>query len=224
MKAPLIFLAFTAAVSLGAEPVSEDSRAAVSIEQRRANALSEKFARFETMKGRVYKDVRITAIDAGGVSLSHSSGTARLRFGDLSPQQRQHFGIEEQAAAETYRQETLAREAYEKRVAEKQAARREAAIAAEHQRRLAEEKVEAARALAEANRPLSAAEKIPTRPNIQRVDTLQRSSRYSSYGSSYGYHPYSYYQPYYSPRRHSSGHHFGNHGYRHRTPGLIIRF
>ncbi|MDE0836801.1 MAG: hypothetical protein OSA84_10665 [Akkermansiaceae bacterium] len=224
MRIPLILLACSACLSFGAERTPEDDRAAASVEERRGIALSEKMDRFETMKGRVYEDVRITAIDAGGVSLSHSSGTARLRYGDLSPQQRRNFGMDATAAAETYRNERLAREAYDKRVEEKQIARREVAEKATEERRLGWEKAAAARALAEANREPSAEETIPLRPNIQRIDSGRRSTRHSRSSNYYGYFPSSYCRSYSGSRHYSTGYRYSRAGCRTGTPGFVIRF
>ena len=217
MKGSVMFLVFSAGLSFGADLVPEKVDPAMSVEERRAAAFSKRMDRFETMKGRVYEDVRITAIDDGGISLSHSTGTARLRFDDLSPQQRRYFGMDESAALETYRRERLAREAYEKLVEEKNTARREAAEKAAEERRLAEEKAEAKRALAEANRKPAPEETIPLRPNIQRIDSGTRGVRHSNYGSYYGHYPSAYWPSY--------GYRYG--GVRHghcSIPGFVIRW
>lgn len=68
------------------------------------------------MEGRIYREVVITKISAGGVSFKYADGAARLRFDELSPGQRKYFGIEEEEAAEVYRKEAERRAAYEKLV------------------------------------------------------------------------------------------------------------
>ncbi len=221
MKCVLIFLVCSVGLTFAADLVPESGDPTASIEKRRAAAFTKRLDRFETMKGRVYEDVRITAIDDGGISLAHSSGTARLRFDDLSPQQRRYFGMDEKAAAEIYRREWLAREAYENLVEEKMIVRREVAEKAAEERRLAEEKAEAKRALAVANRKAAPEETIPIRPNIQRIDSGSRRARYSSYpgyGGYYGYYPSSY-------RRSSYGYRYGGtHCINHSVPGFVIRW
>lgn len=203
--------------ALGADLVPEKIDPAMSIEERRAAALSKRMDRFETMNGRVYEDVRITAIGEGGISLAHSSGTARLRYDDLSPRQRRYFGMDEQAAAETYRRERLEREAYERQVEERELARRQAAEKAAEERRLAEEKAEAKRVLAETKQKPDPEETIPLRPNIQRIDSGARRVRHSGYGSYYGYGPSVYWPSY--------GYRYGGVRFGHcSTPGFVIRW
>lgn len=230
MKIPLLLLIFSASWVCAAEPAPDTSQTPASVEERRAAALSKRMERFETMKGRIYEDVRITAIDAGGVSLSHSAGTARLRYDDLSPQQRRYFGLDEAAAAEVYRKERAARAAYEKRVEERKIARREAMEKAHEEERLAAEQAEkerAERALAAAGRELTASEKIPSQPTIQRVDTdwfRHRSSRrYSPYWNNYGYYGNYYGSGHYRSGYHRPPYNFRYHSRHHRGHGWGVR-
>ena len=183
---------WAAATSEGLIPGSQQSE---SIEERRAEAMGKRLDQFVTMAGRVYRDVKITKISDGGISFFHEDGAARLRFGDLTPEQRRYFGIEVEDAAAVYAWERKARAAYEKEVEEREKIRSELAAkeAAERAKaqRLAYEKAEKAREIAAAALP---AETIPTHPTIKRVDSGHRySSRYSSYSSYYPGH--TYYQP-----------------------------
>jgi hypothetical protein len=136
------------------------------VESRRAEASGKLMQALVTMEGRTYRNAVITRINAGGVSFKHADGAARLRFDELSPEQRASFGIDEETAAEVYRKE-----------AERRAAQR-----------LAMEKAAEERAVAAANKP---AETIPPYPTIKRVDSGRsnpsRHSSYRSYYSGYGY-------------------------------------
>lgn len=174
-----------------------------SLEERRAEAMGKRLDRFETMAGRVYRDVRITKISDGGISFSHEDGAARLRFGDLNPEQRRYFGINGEDAAAVYAREMRAREAYERQVEAKEEARRElaakeAAARAELER-LAMERAEKQRAAAAEK---AATRTIPLYPTIKRVDSRPRYSRqrfsYGSYYGGFGYrHPNRYSRPVY---------------------------
>lgn len=156
------------------------SMAAADVESRRAEAMGKPMETFRTMEGRIYRDVVITKINAGGVSFNHADGAARLRFADLSPEQRSRFGINGEDAAAVYAREARARDAYETEVEEREKARRE----------LAEKEAAEVRATAAATKP---AETIPPYPTIKRVDSGRRhSNRYSSYGSYYAGFGYAY--------------------------------
>lgn len=197
MKAAFLLIQFSICASLWAEEseaLVPEKQQLGGVEERRAEAMGQRLERFETMAGRVYRDVWITKITEAGISFSHAAGAARLRFEDLSPEQRRYFGINRKDAAEVYAREMKARLAYEKQVEEKEKTRREQAAKEAAKRaeleRLAMEKAEKNRA-ASASEP---AETIPLYPTIKRVDSGGRrySSRYSSYGSYYGGYGYRY--------------------------------
>ncbi|MEP2777666.1 MAG: hypothetical protein ABJQ29_09150 [Luteolibacter sp.] len=189
-------------------------------EARRAAAIGTEIESFTGADGKVYRDVRITRIDDGGISIRHASGTARLRYGDLTSAQRQHYGLDREDALATYLREALTREKYEQAVAEKEKQR--AAETAERQKGAHE----AAAKLAEArrialinreNRELSTS--IPSNPPVSASQAIfpQRTTRSRGY-SGYGYYPY--YRPYYSPRSFSC-----RYGFSYRSPhfNIIIR-
>ena len=195
------------------------SMAVADVETRRAEALGKPMETFRTLEGRVYEDVVITKINAGGVSFKHADGAARLRFDELSPGQRKYFGIDEETAAEVYRKEAEQRAAYEALVAERAEERR--AIS----EKKAEEREEAwriAMAEAAAERAITAdpipSATIPDRPTIQRVDSRVHRSRSYRSGNVYygGFYGYSGYQPsFHRGYRHG--------GYHCATPSIIIR-
>ncbi len=193
------------------------SLALADVESRRAEALGKPMESFRTMEGRIYRDVVITKISAGGVSFKHADGAARLRFDELSPGQRNYFGIEEEEAAEVYREEAERREAYERLVAKRVEERRalaEKEAAEREEARQAALVAAAQRNAATANDPSAT---IPFYPTIKRVDTKVERSRYhrSYYGGAYGYSPFS-----------GTSHHRGwrSGSFYCPTPSLIIRW
>jgi len=225
MKILFVWFSLTLGVALGAGEsyslITEGS-GADGVEERRAEAMGKKFQSFETMKGRIYEDVKITEINDGGISFTHAAGAARLRFEDLSPEQRRYFGITEDAAVEFYRKEREARLAYEKRVKEAEVARRKAAEEEAEVRRVADE--QAAQARAERSEALSF-RNIPTLPEVKRVDSRDFSRRsYTIRRSSYGYPSY-YYSSCYPRFRSYQSVSFGwSRGYcGSRTAGFVIR-
>jgi hypothetical protein len=83
------------------------------VENQRANALARKFDSLSVKDGRSFFKVSIAGVSDGGVSIRHEHGTARLRYAELTDEQRQLFGLEEDsalAAEEQERQELLAYE------------------------------------------------------------------------------------------------------------------
>lgn len=193
MKASFLMIQILLCVSICAEDtgtlVPEVSQFE-SVEARRAEAMGKRMERFETMTGRIYKDVRITRISDAGISLSHADGAARLRFEDLSPEQRQYFGINGEDAAEVYAREMKARAAYEKLVEEKERSRRQLAEARAEAEWLAMEKaaeVEPEVAFVEPDAT------IPEYPTVKRVESNYRFSRsYRYHGGYYSGCGYSY--------------------------------
>ena len=197
MKTTFSLIQFSLCASLwaaGPETLVPVDRQLANIEERRAEAMGKRLECFETMAGRVYQDVRITKISDAGISFSHADGAVRLRFADLSPEQRRYFGISREDAATIYARELKARENYERKVEEKENARRELAEKEAAERaeleRLAMEKAEQKQTAAA---EIESTETIPLYPTIKRVDSIRRSSsRHSSYRSYYGGFRYSY--------------------------------
>lgn len=68
------------------------------LEQRRARAQGMNFETFSAKDGRTFKNAIITVVDDSGVAFRHEHGAARLRYAELSEEQRQFFGLEEQAS------------------------------------------------------------------------------------------------------------------------------
>ena len=160
-----------------------------SAEERRAAAIGAEMESFTGADGRVFKDVRITRINDGGISIRHASGTARLRYGDLTPAQRAIYGMTRDEAIDTYLREEKRKENYEAAVEEKEAER--AIKAAEQYRaRLVAE----AKAAAEDNAELTAQERrelsspIPQNPTVSLSNAFlpSRSVNYRRY-SGYRY-------------------------------------
>lgn len=196
------------------------------VETRRAEETGKRYAEYETLAGRVYKDVLITKITDAGISISHADGVARLEFDQLSPEQKKRFGITKEGAAEIYAQEMKRRAAYEAEVAELQKAQREL-LAKQTAARIEAERLAAEKALQEkkevATTVVSTVE-IPTFPTIKRSETgvIYPSRRYTPsrstyyYGGGYYTHPASYgyyhghYPSYYHPRVHCNSTHRGS--------------
>jgi hypothetical protein len=215
MKLSLVTLLLAVGTALGAEKglISQSRDAPDSIVERRAEAMGSEHKRFETMRGRVYRDMRITEINDGGISFTHADGAGRLRYEDLSPQQRRYFGIAEDPAAEIYRKEREARLAYEKKVEKRQAARKKEAearfLAAEKAAKKRAEKAEAA-----------ALQEIPVLPEIIPVSVKTRhvgSGRVSRRGRVH-YRPSYHYSHYY----HFRPHYYSQPHYGHRAPAFRI--
>ena len=86
------------------------------VEKRRAEETGKKYKEFETVSGRVYRDVTITEITDAGISITHADGLARLRFEHLKPEQRKDFGITKEGALAVYAEEMKVQAAYEAKV------------------------------------------------------------------------------------------------------------
>lgn len=69
------------------------------LSERRQDALGAKFATFTVASGRSYEEVCVSSIDDAGVSIRHASGSARLRFADLSVEHQTFFGLEQDLAS-----------------------------------------------------------------------------------------------------------------------------
>lgn len=189
------------------------------VETRRAEETGKRYAEYQTMAGRVYKDVLVTKIDDAGIYLNHADGAARLRFEHLSPEQRKQFGITKEGAAAVYAQEMKAQAAHEAKVKEQQKAKREL-LAKETAARIEVERVAAAKALVEkkeiAPKIVSTVE-IPTLPTVNGSGTgvLYGTRRYNSsrsthyYNGGYRYYSPTYY-PHYTPSSHCKPAHHGS--------------
>jgi hypothetical protein len=82
----------------GLEVGRKNFRATV-LSERRQDALGAKFATFTVTSGRSYEEVCVSSIDDAGVSIRHASGSARLRFSDLTVEQQTLFGLEQDLAS-----------------------------------------------------------------------------------------------------------------------------
>ncbi len=216
---PMAFLTYVTAAELSGNETG------MGVETRRAEAMGKPMEKFRTLEGKIYREVVITKIDAGGVSFTHADGVARLRHDDLSPGQRKYFGIDLETAAEMYRNEAAQRAAYEKKVAVREEERRveaqQEAADLKEMRRLEAEIAASLASISEADGTADDVEKIPAIPTIRRVDTPFRNTRrYGSYGrsnSNYGY-GYSAYIPTYHHRHVNygsgfrGGYRYGGHG------------
>ncbi|MGJ8642527.1 MAG: hypothetical protein ACSHX9_03890 [Luteolibacter sp.] len=182
-------------------------------EERRAAAIGQEMENFTGADGRIYKDVRITRINDGGISIRHSTGTARLRYGDLTPSQRMQYGIDPVDALETYRREANLRDKYEEAVAKKEMQR--AAVANEKYKA----KLEAEKAARLIREQQELSTPIPNNPPVKLSQAMlpQKSVKYRRY-SNYGYYQNS--PPYCSPRSYRYGS-----GISYRSPhfSIIIR-
>lgn len=181
----------------------------------RAKAHGRKFGTFATTDGRTFEDVMITGVDDGGIALRHAHGTARLRYSDLSLEQREEFGLEEKSALAAEDRERREAVAYEQRMDEELGAmrekeEREAAIAKRS------EDARVSRSLMARNN----ASPKPESPLSKPATTVGSGSYYrNTYGTTYRtYRPryrYVYYysagpNPYYSYRSNRS---IGYNGY-----------
>ncbi len=92
------------------------SASAKDVEKRRAEETGKKYKEYVTVSGRVYRDVTITEITDAGVSITHADGLSRLRFEQLTPEQRKDFGITKEGAAAVYTEEMKVQAAYEAKV------------------------------------------------------------------------------------------------------------
>ena len=52
-----------------------------------------------TLEGRAFHDVTIVGIDPNGILFKHANGAGKVRFEELSPEIRNHFGYDPEAAA-----------------------------------------------------------------------------------------------------------------------------
>jgi uncharacterized protein YqgQ len=82
-------------------------------EELRSRAVGFKWPEFVSASGRSLKDVEVITVDDSGVMLRHKDGSARLRYGDLTEEQRCFFGLEEESAIAAMKEELRRAQAYE---------------------------------------------------------------------------------------------------------------
>ena len=83
------------------------------IQARRMALTGRKFETLRLNASRIFHHVAITGIDDCGVSISHDHGAARLSYVDLSPEQREFFGLDEDASIASANRESQQALAYE---------------------------------------------------------------------------------------------------------------
>ena len=79
-----------------------------SLANLRSSHVGLEFEEFRSRGGRVYRDVKVVAVGDAGVTIQHGDGMARLGFGDLTPEQRVFFGLEEEAFTKAVERESKA--------------------------------------------------------------------------------------------------------------------
>lgn len=151
--------------------------------QQRQRAKGEAFEELNLVSGKSFRTVSVSSIDDGGVTIRHEHGSAKLRYEDLTADQRVFFGLEEDLALAAEGQEHQNALAYERWVENRLVAIREERqqdtleetrreIAAERRRTLA---------AAAATRDLLAANTSPLAQPARSVSNYSRPDRYYSY-------------------------------------------
>jgi hypothetical protein len=84
------------------------------IRDQRQRAIGKSFDKLVLASGRSFEKVSVSAINDSGVTIRHSDGSARLRFDDLSAQQRWQFGLEEDLAIAAHQKESENAAEYER--------------------------------------------------------------------------------------------------------------
>ncbi|WP_411828063.1 cell envelope integrity protein TolA [Luteolibacter sp. AS25] len=199
MKTPFISLFYCC---LLAQPLFAETPE--SVETHRQTALGSEMPQFQRADGRIFNDVRITAIDDGGISIRHASGTARLRYADLTSAQRELYGISKSDAQATYQQENERRAAYERAVdikEEERALRTE--LEAEELRKEAliaeKEAIENAKSAPVEEKTTSTIPEFPKLDASSAIGSrIYKTYHYNRSPYRYSYFPYSgYYRPSY---------------------------
>jgi hypothetical protein len=75
-----------------------DELARNALKDQRRSAIGVKYETLALANGKIFHDAMVTGVDEIGVAIRHRDGLARLRCADLSPDQREFFGIDETAA------------------------------------------------------------------------------------------------------------------------------
>jgi mRNA-degrading endonuclease YafQ of YafQ-DinJ toxin-antitoxin module len=84
------------------------------IRDQRQSAMRKTFANLTSASGRTFVDVSVVSIDDSGVTIRHVDGSARLRFADLTSEQRVFFGLEADLALAAEQQESREAAEYER--------------------------------------------------------------------------------------------------------------
>ncbi|MDX1679160.1 MAG: hypothetical protein R3242_00390 [Akkermansiaceae bacterium] len=219
------------------------------IDARRAEETGKKYEVYETGDGQVFRDVQITRITDGGISIIHAEGSARLRYESLSAEARKKFGITKEGAEAIYAKERKAKASYQAKIAAIQKKRQEERQKA-HEEMLAKQEaaiLEAERSEAQKTQQpqgkttIVSALEVPHFPiirgsdqevfyPIQRDSHFQRNRYYRSggtiyYGSPGGYRGGSYGYPcrsYPSGGGYHHGHHLNSGWLRYRSGNFTI--
>jgi hypothetical protein len=170
---------------------------AETLQRRRASAMGEVEGDFHLPDGRVLRAARVTKIDDGGVSISHDTGAARLRFGDLDETLRARFGLDRELAALAEDRESEQRAAYERWHAEMLRANELERQRLAEARRVEENRLKSARLLASAGRAVASGSLSSSIGALGETSTVSGTTRTYSRSRGYG-NPsvrYRYYQP-----------------------------
>jgi hypothetical protein len=155
------------------------------LEKQRARARGMNFASFSVRDGRNFTNVSVTGVDDSGVAIRHEHGAARLRYAELSDEQRLFFGLEEAGA--------LVAEDHERR----EALAYELSIDLELEAMRERERKESADSIAERNNDFQPSRALMAASNYQHeTRPLAQPARSFGSGSSYrrwyGYSGYRY--------------------------------
>lgn len=93
-----------------------DELSRVALGRKRSRARGMEFEAFASRDGRIFKNATITEVDDSGVAFRHEHGAARLRYAELSDEQRLFFGLDKSAALAAEQQERREALAYERRI------------------------------------------------------------------------------------------------------------
>lgn len=170
------------------------------IEERRAAEVGKKYDRWVTATGKVYDSVIVSNVSDAGISITHADGLARLRYEQLTNQQREHFGITKEGSAAIYIQEAKSQAAYEAKVSEQEKTKLE--FLEKHKIALAKAE-QAATQRAQQQPIVQSTLEIPVFSNVRRTQSgvlYSTNGHPASRGSTYyipsGYYPGGYVYPY----------------------------
>lgn len=166
--------------------------------ERRNEAIGKSYENFETSQGHHYRSATVTNIDDTGVSIRHSSGTARLRCEDLSEEEQIYFGLDRKLSVVALQTERDSRAAYENWVGKNLVvAEKKAAELARERKREEQQAAQSARMLALAARTTKSSAFSSSFGKLGDTTRVYGSYRRSSYRSYYhrprnryvNYHP-----------------------------------
>lgn len=156
------------------------------LKNRRSAIAGKTFAEFTTWKGRTYREVSISSVDDGGVTIRHADGSARVTFADLNEDQRMMFGLDAQLAMAAIEKEKADAIEYDQWIGSKLAANR---AAKEKLAKLSAASVPKVRPRSRASDTTIAANVNPlTKPSSE--VSSRYSSRYTRSRPTYYYYPY----------------------------------